>query len=620
MIRLTPLVCLIGLLLGSTLAAAEWRYDDVGRVVALSDVHGAFEPMLLTLRNADVIDDTDTWIAGNTHLVIVGDLLDRGPDSRKAMDLLMRLEGEAEKAGGQVHVLIGNHEVMNLVGDLRYVSRAEYAAFAADESDRERERWFDAYLQRNGGEDVDTDALRARFEDSFPRGFFALRRALSPNGRYGRWLLSKPLLVVINRTAFVHGGLSPLVGGLGLDGVNGAMKDELIAYLNNYTVLERAGVLLPTDSFYDHETLLEQYLPSPSTSSETLAAADAVRRLGRSDLHALDGPLWYRGNVACSRLVEEDRLLATLAAIDADRVVVGHTPTPSRRVLERFDGRVLEVDTGMLSDYYGGRGHALIMIGDVLGVVSEASDEITTVSPHPRQVGARPDGFMTAEEVEQLLLDGEIVGTREDERKHRIVTVTDGNRTLDAVFRERAARGFYPDVAAYRLDRMLELDAVPVTVMRRVSGDYGSLQFLPEGVIDEAARSESGRGGSASCPLDVQWSAMYVFDSLIYNEARTTSRMTYSPDQWQLVLVGHRNAFGTSSGRPRYLEPVPLDVTGAWQRALNGLTEENLEEALGDVLNKRRRAALLERRDDIAALEPGVDRAAMLSSEAASSR
>ena len=75
--------------------------------------------------------------------------LDRGADSRRVMDLLMRLEQEAARAGGRVHLLLGNHEVMNLIGDLRYVADGEYAAYQDVETAEERERWFqigvDAY-------------------------------------------------------------------------------------------------------------------------------------------------------------------------------------------------------------------------------------------------------------------------------------------------------------------------------------------------------------------------------------------------------------------------------------------------------------------------------------------
>ncbi len=596
----------------ATAAENDWRFDGVGRVIAIADVHGAFDAMLATLRNASVIDDERHWIAGDAHLVVVGDLLDRGPDSRKAMDLLMRLEREAEVASGKVHVLLGNHEVMNLVGDLRYVSKEEYAAFAGEESAAERNRWFGLYSRRVLAEAAELEALRITFDGKFPAGYFAHRRAFASDGKYGAWLLAKPIIVVINDTAFVHGGLAPLIGTRGLAAVNQRLQNELRAYVRDLGVLQQAGVLLPTDGFYEHESILNAYLPGLNTAAETVRAADAIVKLGQSDLHALDGPLWYRGNANCSRLFEQDRLEQALSALGAERVVVGHTPTPNRRVLKRLDGRVIEIDTGMLNAYYGGRGHALIIVDDVLGVVSEIDDDLELPRPHPRQVGARPGVYMEADAIERLLSEGEILGSREDEIKRRIVTLGDGTHTIEALFTERARRGVYPDVAAYRLDRLLELEFVPAAVVREVDGREGSLQFLPENAVDEPTRAASGSGGAASCPLNVQWSAMYVFDALIYNQGRSLQRMLYNPQNWQLMLIGHGNAFSTSRGRPAYLEEQALELTDAWIDALESLSEERIESELGDVLDKRRRRALMARRDELLQAAMPVDKAASL--------
>ena len=598
--RFIAIACALLLAAPASAAAQDWTWSDVGRVVAIADVHGAHDAMLRTLQNASVINDAGRWIAGDTHLVIVGDLLDRGPDSRAVMDFLMGLEREAQEAGGRVHVLIGNHEVMNLVGDLRYVSAEEYAAFAAEETESERQRGFSAWRQRQPG-DGDDAVLRETFDTSFPPGFFAHRRAFSADGRYGSWLLSKPILVVINDTAFVHGGLSPMIAELGVEGVNRRLMNDVRTYVEQMAILERAGVLLPTDDFYEHIQLIDQHLPSATTGNDVLTAMTSLRELAASDIHALDGPLWYRGNVSCNSLIERGRLQSALAAIGAKRVVIGHTPTPLRRALQRLDGQVIEIDTGMLNDYYRGRGYALVLVGDVVGVVSEDSSEIQPVQPHPRQVGVRPGIYLSAGMLEELLATGEVSDVREDELRRKVVTISDGGREVHAVFYERPSRGFFPEVAAYRLDRLLGLDAVPVTVRRKVDGKDGSLQFIPERWIDEPARSQSGQGGSASCPIDEQWAAMYVFDALIYNEGRTLSRMIYSPDEWRLMLIGHQNAFSTRSGLPAYLRNIELDLGDGWQEALGALTRDVVDEAFDGILDRRRRRALLERRDELLA-------------------
>ena len=255
--------------------AGDWRVDNVDRVVAISDVHGAYDAMVETLRNVDILDDELSWAGGTSHLVIVGDLLDRGPRSRDAMDLLMRLEEEAQAAGGRVHVLIGNHESMNMIGDLRYVSKEEYAAFAGEETPEMRERWLAAWAERNNS---DAETVRSRFDSTFPAGYFALRRALSAEGKYGKWLLSKNVVAVINGTAFVHGGLPRELADIGLAGINEGLKQEMADYVRAVDTLIEAEVLLPTDNYYDHESIVNNYAPSLSATREVIDAVATVKK------------------------------------------------------------------------------------------------------------------------------------------------------------------------------------------------------------------------------------------------------------------------------------------------------------------------------------------------------
>jgi hypothetical protein len=588
---------LVLLVLSSIALADDWHIDDDSRVVALSDVHGAYEAMVETLANAGILDDSLAWVGGSTRLVIVGDMVDRGPRSRDVMDLLMRLESEAIAAGGYVHVLYGNHESMNMIGDLRYVSKAEYAAFAADETQEQRDRWFEPWEKRDNGGRRDA---RTRFDEAFPPGYFALREAFGPNGKYGKWLLDKAVIAVINGTAFVHGGLPPLVAEIGLDGVNEGLKSDLSRYIEAVDTLMQAEVLLPTDSYYDHDAIVKRYPPfMTGTSSELREALKTVKELGESAMFTSDGPLWYRGNVACSGIIEESRLAATLQAIGAERVVVGHTPTPNKHVLERLDGLVIEVDTGMLNAYYKGSGNALVIDSGELLVFNQSGEAPYAPMPHPRRVGARP-GNLTADELQLLLETGEVVSQTKDEATGRsLVRVSDGTNTVSSIFNKRQGKGFYPNVAAYRLDRLLDLDMVPVTAMRTVGKSEGSLQFLPDRTSDEAQRSKSGRGSSARCELPKQWGAMYVFDVLIYNEGRSLERMLYDPSQWSLILIEHQRAFKNAKGRPSHLKRAPVEVTDGWRAALTELSDDTLAAQFSDVLDKRRLKALANRRDQL---------------------
>lgn len=604
--QLIAAIAVVGFLsiaLPSHSVAEDWRWSGVERIVAITDVHGAFDAMSATLEKAGVINGDLGWSGGATHLVITGDILDRGPDSRKVMDLLMRLEGEAVDAGGRVHLLLGNHEIMNLIGDLRYVSKEEYAAFADDEPQEDRERWFEVF-RAGKSEDADEAMLRHDFTRNNPPGFFGLRRAFGTQGRYGQWLMSKPLMVVINGTAFVHGGLSSLVAELGLDGVNSELKSQVRDYVTQTELLVDHGILHPSESFYSQPEILEALPDDEKRSPEINAAIATVIRLNGASIHSPNSPLWYRGSVGCGPLIEEDKLVAALVALEADRVVIGHTPTLTRRVLERMDGRVIEIDTGMLNAAYAGSGNALVIEGDSMFVVGEkASADYQPVS-HPRRVGFRSD-TLTANQLHQILVNGEITPTSTPESGKTIVNVTHFGENIAAVFENAKGKTFFPDLAAYRLDTMLGLGMVPVTVEREVGGKHGSLQFIPDSMLNDEDRDARRKGSSAWCPLNEQWQAMYVFDSLIYNQGRQRKNMLYSTDNWQLILAEHKLSFSTSRGLPTYVANIfdrtgnKLALGGGWRKALLELTDDYLNEELGDVLGKRRIKALARRRDDL---------------------
>jgi len=339
---------LIAALLWHMAAAPVQRPADKGtapcditttaRIVAVGDIHGAFDRFRAILREAKVIDGRDRWVGGTTILVQTGDVLDRGPESHRVLDLLMRLERDAERAGGRVYALLGNHEVMRMVGHLRDVSAAEYQAFR-DGGSRERLDALYAAVAAERREQAraaetpfDESAFREAFYRETPPGTVELVRAYGADGKYGRWLRRREVMVRINGDVFVHGGVSAEVAALGCPGLVEAARGEMASGP------AWAPAPLP-------------YLSGPQ------------------------GPLWFRGLV--DGTLDTPAVEAILDTFGARRMIVGHTVPKTFRISALHGGRVIAIDTGMLGPpfYSGGVASALVIDGGTYTAVYEGRTE-----------------------------------------------------------------------------------------------------------------------------------------------------------------------------------------------------------------------------------------------------
>jgi hypothetical protein len=586
----------------------------VERVVAVGDVHGAYDELVSVLGEAGLVDGDLGWTGGATHLVSMGDLVDRGPRSRDVLELLMRLEGEAERAGGRVHTLLGNHEAMQLTGETENTTAAEFAAFANDEDPAVRAAAYQRFVAHRGLTDDATAA--AEFADAFPPGFFGHQAAFSADGRYGRWILQRPVAIVINGTLYVHGGLSDALTSGDLATLNAAWSTDLEIHARAFAGLRDAGVLNETTPFADRAELA---VAGTAADGEALAGlAQQLVTTGQSPIFIADGPLWNRGTAWCNENFEVFRVTRVLEAVGAERAVIGHTPTADSMIHTRMDARVVMIDTGMLHSVYGGRPTALVEQGGQRGALIPGAAGLSPLSPDARRVGSRP-GRITDDELEEILRDGEIIATEEvgeGVTKPLKVTIRRGDIEVKGIFKSEStdiARGrrserarlinlsdrWQHEVAAYRLDRLIGLDLVPVTVQRTINGRDGSLSFWIDGLTNELKRETQGLTATGWCSLTEQWPLMFIFDALIYNDDRTKQNMAYGRDDWMLYLIDHSRSFRTLKGRPPDIENVKLKLSPRLAAALERLDYETLSEQLGSLLDRSQIRALLGRRDEI---------------------
>ncbi len=275
-------------------------YTDAVRIVAAGDFHGDLEQTRLALQLAGVIDDNDTWCGGETILVHTGDELDRGDGDREIFDLLEALTVEATVDGGEVYPITGNHEVMNVQLDFRYITDASFASFADIEYDPE-----------------DEDLLEL---DEEQRGRAA---AFRPGGPYAMMLAERPVILELEDTLFVHGGVLPDHVADGIDHIN----EDVAEWMRG-----------------------EDWRPKAYTSDE-------------------DSPVWSRH--FSDDPDEEDCALAeeVLDELGLARMVVGHT-IQDDGIDSACDGLVWRIDIGM-SEYYGhAEPQVLVIQGDHIEVLT----------------------------------------------------------------------------------------------------------------------------------------------------------------------------------------------------------------------------------------------------------
>ena len=308
------------------------------RIVAIGDLHGDFEAWRAIAAAAGITDTKGKWAGGNTTLVQMGDVVDRGPDSLKIIRDLMRLQKDAPKRGGKVIVLLGNHEAMMMTDDMRYVHPGEFAAFIDRDSKARRDRVYEANkvaveaAYRAKTPDMTAEAIKAEWLKTMPLGKIEYTIAWRPDGELGKWALANPAVVKLGDSLFVHGGISSAYATLSIDDINQKVATAL-----------RARNASPTAIINDPH-----------------------------------GPLWYRGLIVrndgdeatiapippstTTALTIDQEIDLALLNFGVRRIVVAHTPSRAG-IIQGAGGKLWRVDSA-ISRHYAGKPAYLEIIGD----------------------------------------------------------------------------------------------------------------------------------------------------------------------------------------------------------------------------------------------------------------
>ncbi len=301
-------------------ASGKSVWSDVERIVAIGDIHGDYDHFVKILWAAELVNENLNWIGGKTHLVQLGDIMDRGPDARKILDLLMRLEKQATVAKGKVHVLLGNHEEANLLGiafDTEgYVSSEQFVSFLPEDFKDKTEKEFETNTAFSFASKEERQEVLQNYWRQVMKNDPAARDEYFSffYDYYGKWLIKKNVAIKINDAVFVHGGISQKFSTWKLEDINDRARKEL-RFLRKRVYIEPKIV------------------------------------------YASEGPLWFRGLIHNDENEFKESVDLILKNLNANYIVVGHSVRNKEYLkdlnLSRFDGRVWGMDTGISRGYQG---------------------------------------------------------------------------------------------------------------------------------------------------------------------------------------------------------------------------------------------------------------------------
>jgi len=609
--------------LGAVERVSQWEWKDVPKVVAVGDIHGMINSLKKILRHSELVDENYAWIGGISHLVLCGDLIGRGEYEKDVLDLVMKLELESNKAGGRVHVILGNHDVMNLARDLRYVKERNYEDYVDVERAAERQSAWEGFKAAHADQGSKESQIRSAFDDRYPPGYFGRLQAFSSRGTYGSWLAQKPAVIKINDVLFVHGGLTPEVANRGLEGINQHIQQSISRF---FVLRDKLGELMgfPPDMSEIRalvDLITNGNLKGKVSDEHTLAAAELLL-LTEDVLFGTDGPLWYRGYAHFHEGLISDKINEVLEELDAGHIVLAHTPSPYGRINSRYASKILRTDVAMVYAKSDGQiwGFLIYMGGEFKALGFRNPSQY--VMPYAEPIGGEGySGIMEQlppRQLEDYLLKARLEGIFGDIKEERVNVVfyeTEYNDQREIVSFNTVAekrdkrnpqkrlRSYKHMVAAYRISRILEYNIVPPTIIRNIDGREGCFVIFPGTAVNVPWFKTEELLAKALEGMEQELSDARVFKALLDIEGQDDRAKMLLRREKRILLANLTQGFSESPEiQERYLKQeskfsIELPLSPFLELKLRELNRKELRKKLKGLVSNKQIDALLGRRD-----------------------
>ncbi|TFG39942.1 MAG: hypothetical protein E4H44_01115 [Candidatus Aminicenantes bacterium] len=384
----------------ASMVAGSTAVHSASRVVVVGEVQGAANSAVTLLQKVELVDGESHWSGGDAVLIQTGDLIDGGEHARAAMDLFMRLQEEAAAAGGRVIVLMGNHEAMNILGELRDVNYMTYAAFAGPDAEARQKAHYDAevawHTERaaaTGSQFTPDDEFNADWFALHPPGWVEYVEAMRPEGTYGRWLRTLPVAVELNGVLFVHAGISPEMKRMTIEEINNRAAEEIRRFDADRDRMVAEGMCLPLCSARQMVDVINGEITYLNTLDASQRNQGNPRMTRAADLQHLGqwgswsvltdtGPLWFKGTSQWDEKQHGGEMNDILTVAGVERMVTGQSDGKDHVIHTRFDNRVILTSVDMSDDPWDGGGTpaALEIVDDDFVVVTMKGREVLIAS------------------------------------------------------------------------------------------------------------------------------------------------------------------------------------------------------------------------------------------------
>jgi hypothetical protein len=570
----------------SLLADSKQRvWKVVEKIIAVGDIHGDYDNFVKILKKAGLVDDKLKWSGGKTHFVQTGDIMDRGDNAKDVFDLLMRLQKEADKSGGKVHILLGNHEEMNIAGIVfrqpSYVSPKQFVSFLPDDFRQKKETEFRKQLHNLSEIEANSDPtlldsyFETKWEKLMKEKLLQKLYVNTFNRDYGRWLIEQNIAIKINDIIFAHGGIGEKYSEWPLQKIN----DVLLEELNVYRIAYKRGI-------------------NPKKRREML--------------YMPDSPLWNRDfalkdEQSYGKIV--DKILKNLGA---KYMVIGHTPKGSpvipqnqqeeKEIRTRFDKKIWMIDSGISDFYYGILSYLRIENGEFF--MYEWRDEIIAEEEpfEPTKIVQKDE---SREDVEYYLANAAVIGYHREAVPGRTaaskIDLDDGEIKRRAMFKTVDTRRPTPipdsykyELAAYALDKLLGFEKIPPMMEREIEGTKGSLQIRVENCfgLDKQQRENLTPPDSQAFVNALE--EINVFENLVYCERNELDDILIQKESWKIFRVDFSEAFSPISNL--IPEQKITRCSKTLFQNLQKLSDEVIKARLKNYLNDDEMSALFRRK------------------------